>query len=465
MSLRFSAYAGLLGFVGVLVGACATGSPTETDDGGGGAGASGGAGDPECAGEPDGTPCGDASEGACDLADTCQAGVCSANVVPDGTACGETEGTECDPADVCDGGACRDVLAPSGTACGDPTDSICTAPDTCDGMGTCEAHHQPVGYGCGDTTSDECTGPDTCDGEGNCLENHEPDGTACGDGTDDQCTDPDTCDGLGTCQLHDEPSGTACGDQSNTACTAPDTCDGAGTCDANHALVGTSCGSVLDTDCNNPDSCNGNGLCLANFVLDGTVCNDCPQGTGLCDGCAMGTCLDVCIPPVDSLQTTLVQNNGLSGVMFDVEAKNDIVVTRLETILDDVTHDVYIWYVAGGKGGHEMTMGDWTFVDNATVVGAGFATSPAASVPTEIPIDIDLFIPAGQTYGFYIHSVPSGGGAPIKYRDGTAENTVYVQNVDLKIFQGRGVGSSFFNSFQPSPRVFAGIVNYELPCP
>ncbi len=453
---RFFTYVGVLSLLGGLATACATGNP-ETDEttaaGGNGAG---GTVDPQCAGQADGTPCGSDADSECDAADTCLDGVCSANVAPDGAPCGDPNDTDCDPADRCDGkGTCRIVLAPTGSPCGDGTEDDCTRPDSCDGMGTCLENHRPEGYGCGDSTNNQCTDPDICDGAGTCLPRDEPEGAPCGDGAATQCTDPDTCDGMGTCLENHVPSGTPCGDQTNNACNAPDTCDGGGTCEPNFALLGTSCGSVLDTDCNDPDSCDGAGSCLVNFAMDGASCNDCPQGPGLCIGCSLGVCLNACIPPAKSLTTTFAAGNGLSGAMFDIEAKVDIVVTRLQTNLTAGDKDVSIWYIPGGKTGFELSQGAWTFVDTVTVTSAG------PDVPTEIPIDLNLPISAGERYGFVVHSATGG----MRYTNGTTEGAIYVQNVELRFFEGRGVGADPFAGFQATPRVWNGIVNYELPCP
>lgn len=82
---------------------------------------------PVCA--RDGDPCGDQSSSACNLPDSCLAGVCVANLVPAGTACG-APGTACTNADACNGaGACVASAKPNGTLCSDG--SACTTLDSC----------------------------------------------------------------------------------------------------------------------------------------------------------------------------------------------------------------------------------------------------------------------------------------------------------------------------------------------
>ncbi len=455
MGRRISALAGLLSFVGGVGLGCATGNPETTaggDDGNGGA-------PDECARLADGAPCGDAGNLDCDKPDTCRQGTCIQNLETEGKACGDPTDSECNPRDSCDGlGACVERIAQPGDTCGDTTENACSAADACDDKGNCLSNHHALGNTCGSPDTNPCTLPDTCDGEGLCLANDQPADTPCGSQDDDACTNPDTCDGMGMCEPNDASTGTACGDQANSSCTDPDTCDGAGTCDDNHELLGVLCGSGLNTDCTNPDACDGGGICNANDEADTTVCNDCPQGAGLCDGCLLGGCTDACIPPPGSLVTLYAKNNSLNGAMFDVRAKGDITLTRVETNLAAGSHDVSVWYVFGGLAGHETVQADWTLVGTALAV-----SSNGTNLATEIPVDLNLAMNAGETYGILVHTT-SGllqytNGGP-----GTAEGDLYVQNLNLEIYIGRGLGAAPFTSLQFFPRIFNGTVNYDIGC-
>lgn len=459
MGFRWVGFAGLTSLVAATGMGCAEGSPqtdTPTTTSSSSTGGSGGD-DGECAGQEDGAPCGDAAEGECDAADSCLGGECVPNFVAEGAACGDPTDTECDPADTCDGnGVCRVLLAPQGAPCGDTTDDDCTLPDTCDGNGVCLDNHAQLGSACGDPTNNQCTDPDTCDGQGVCEPHDEPADTPCGNGVDDLCTDPDTCDGAGVCQENHAAVGTACGSQLDDACTDPDTCDGGGACLDNHELPGTACGDGADTDCTDPDTCNGTGLCLVNHQNENMSCDDCAQGSGLCDVCSMGSCLDACIPPSGGLTTLYAQNGQLAGVMFDVHATADITLTRIETALTLGSHDVHVYTIAGGKSGFETNQGAWIFRGNVTVSGGD------ANVAVEIPLDLDLPLMAGQTLGVYLHSNDSADN--IFYTAGTTEGAIYIQNAELQIFEGRAISQTLFGGTFFAPRVFNGEVKYTIGC-
>ncbi len=443
---------------------CATGNPattTTTSGAGGGGGGGEGGSDGECAGLPDGSPCGDRDDFACNKPDSCLQGRCVVNNVAEGEPCGTATDTDCDPADTCDGmGACTERMQPEGAPCGDSTDNGCTAPDTCDGQGVCLPNHEPLGFLCGDNAMNACTAPDSCDGQGVCQPHDEPAGTPCGDATDDDCTSPDRCDGAGVCDPNHAASGTACGDQSTTECSAPDSCDGNGQCDPNHALMGVACGDASDTDCTNPDSCTGLGECFPNHAFHGAMCDDCPAGSGMCDQCASGVCLDACIPPIDSLTTTTAGGVYLNGAMFDIRAKEDITISRLSVNLRAGSHDVSIWYVAGGMAGHETTQGDWTLVGTVNSLASNNADNTAPHQLTEIPLDLTLSVSANQTYGIYVHTTGNQW-----YTDTSTEGAIYVQNEELEIRTGIGKFTTPFSSFTATPRVFNGLVAYEIDCP
>jgi hypothetical protein len=108
----------------------------------------------------DGDPCGDQSSSACNMPDTCQAGMCVAN------------------------------LLAAGTACGSGANNACTSPDTCDGAGACVANDRANGTACSDGSA--CTTGDSCQ-NGACVAGPPPncnDGNAC---TIDSCSPSTGC--------------------------------------------------------------------------------------------------------------------------------------------------------------------------------------------------------------------------------------------------------------------------------
>jgi hypothetical protein len=158
---------------------------TSTGGGGDGGGSTG-----PCAGQPDGTYCGQPDAEACDLSQ-CAAGSCVTVFAPQGSPCGSPEETVCSLADSCDGdGSCSPNDLDAGTLCGDPDESECDHADACDGAGTCDDGVEPVNTPCGDASDTDCTNPDSCDGAGVCLDRHALDGAVC-----DDCPDgPGECD-------------------------------------------------------------------------------------------------------------------------------------------------------------------------------------------------------------------------------------------------------------------------------
>ena len=219
--------------------------------------------------------------------------------------------------DVCalDTGVCaNDPVEPS-TACGDPTDSACTLPDTCDGEGVCQANDVDAGTACGMADDSECDSPDGCDGEGACAANHAPAGTPCGDVSATACDRPDICDASGLCSENLAPPRTLCGDRADTDCTAPDTCDVAGVCHINDAEDGLACSS--GSACLVAGLCE-RGLCAGEDVLvcdddDPCTLDVCDEETGclstLIEDCGGSSAedmgIDLNFPELDDQQPTV----------------------------------------------------------------------------------------------------------------------------------------------------------------
>lgn len=150
-----------------------------------------------------------------------------------------------------------------------------------------------------------------------------------------------------------------------------------------------------------------------------------------------------------SLTTLFAENNGQSGIMFDIVATNDITINSFETNVD-ATGDIEIYYRAGTHVGNETNAGAWTLIGSATGV-----PNNAVNTATPIPINVNTYIPAGQTYAFYI---TFSNGSYMNYTDGTAVGAVSTTNADMQVLEGTGKAYAFGTSF--SPRVFNGNINY-----
>jgi len=159
-----------------------------------------------------------------------------------------------------------------------------------------------------------------------------------------------------------------------------------------------------------------------------------------------------------SLSTTFVGNNNQDGIMFDIVAKSDIDLIRLDTNLvnSGVTYNIEIYYKEGTHVGFEQNAGVWTLVGSAEVNSGGLGN------PTPIPIGLSsITLLTGQTGALYITAVPTGYlSTLIGYSDGTAIGNVFAEDENLQILEGTGMEHSFsWNRF--SPRVFNGTIFYN----
>jgi hypothetical protein len=269
-----------------------------------------------------------------------------------------------------------------------------------------------------------------------------------------ECDLADTCNGSGACQPNYVAAATSCGSSTVTQCDLADTCNGTGTCQPNYVAANTACGSSTVSDCTLADTCNGTGTCAPNNLTAGTACYDCGAGPGGCDVCsAAGTCPNgpVCAG-AGTLQTTFASGNGHRGNMFDITAVTDVVIDSFDAHPAGNT-TIAIYYRTGTYAGFETNPGAWTLVGTAAV------TAQPTGTPTAVPVPININIPAGSTYGFYVTSTT---GVSLHYTDGTAEGAIYAQNANLQVHQGIGIEYAFSTS-QFSPRIWNGIVHYHQP--
>jgi hypothetical protein len=150
-----------------------------------------------------------------------------------------------------------------------------------------------------------------------------------------------------------------------------------------------------------------------------------------------------------SITTLFAENNGQSGIMFDITALNDITINDFETNVD-ATGDFEIYYRAGTHVGNTTNAGAWTLVGSAT----GVPNNPV-NTATPIPIPVNIFIPAGQTYAFYITFT---NGTFMNYTNGTAVGNVYTADANLQVREGTGKAYAFGTDF--ATRIFNGNINY-----
>ena len=156
------------------------------------------------------------------------------------------------------------------------------------------------------------------------------------------------------------------------------------------------------------------------------------------------------------LTTTFAAGNGQNGNMFDIVALNPAGVTidRLDVHVDTGSFDfeVYKLTTPGPYLPSVNTAADWTLIGSVTGVdGQGNGN------PTELPIAICEFIPAGTTQSFYVTTT---NGGIMNYTNGTATGAVFTANADIEFYEGAGVAYPFASNF--NPRVFNGNIYYNV---
>lgn len=156
----------------------------------------------------------------------------------------------------------------------------------------------------------------------------------------------------------------------------------------------------------------------------------------------------------DNLTTLYAENNGLDGAMFDIVASSAITIECFDANFDAGPMGVEIWYKTGTHVGFESDSTAWTFVGAVDGI-----TSAGPDNPTSIPIDVDLNIPAGATYAFYISNLNTTD-PNINYTDGTTLGATLASDANLQVLEGSGVFMQFGTTFF-SPRQFNGTVHYS----
>ena len=157
------------------------------------------------------------------------------------------------------------------------------------------------------------------------------------------------------------------------------------------------------------------------------------------------------IATTDSLLTTMAAGNGSEGTMFVIEAIQETTIQDFALNMNPGTGDVSIWYRAD----------DYLIVPGANTSDAGWilvgtATGVASSSPnyTNIPVPVNITVPAGERYSFHVHS--TGG---VAYTNGAGLGNVFASNASFNFIEGHGGAPAFSCTF--APRVFNGLIRFE----
>jgi subtilisin-like proprotein convertase family protein len=152
------------------------------------------------------------------------------------------------------------------------------------------------------------------------------------------------------------------------------------------------------------------------------------------------------------LQTPMAGGNGVAGNAFNITAQQTITLHYFSMGITSGTQ-AQVWYKPGGYGCANLTS------SSGWILAGTVGITPAGGPPnlTLIPLDLNLTLNAGQTYGFVV--VSNGNNY---YTNGSSVCAPLVSNSQLTISQGHG-GSGFNGafSFTNSPRSFNGSITYN----
>jgi hypothetical protein len=155
-----------------------------------------------------------------------------------------------------------------------------------------------------------------------------------------------------------------------------------------------------------------------------------------------------------------------AGNMFDITALNNIRVTGFNVHLNNDTlapSNISVYYKVGSYSGSVTNASAWTLLGSYTgLVSAG------VGVPTYLPLNLDLQINAGQTYGIYIVVTNLGVSNSLRYSSGAtspAEFAVAASDFNLQVKSGTICFGPFTGQVAaPVNRLWNGSVLYSIGC-
>jgi hypothetical protein len=157
--------------------------------------------------------------------------------------------------------------------------------------------------------------------------------------------------------------------------------------------------------------------------------------------------------PASQLMASNTAGNNHRGNMFDIVATNSVTILSFDASpMGNTTIEIY--YKVGTWNGFANTPSAWTFVGSAPVTYTGGFTSVA--------VPVNVTIPAGETYAFYVTSNTSA--VSLNYSNGTAVGNVYSSDANIAFLEGGGMEYPFTQNTGAvyQPRVWNGNIHYAL---
>ncbi len=159
------------------------------------------------------------------------------------------------------------------------------------------------------------------------------------------------------------------------------------------------------------------------------------------------------VGPSVTLMASNTAGNNHRGNMFDIVATNDVhIISFNPSPMGNTTIEVY--YKVGTWNGFANTPSAWTFLSSTPVTYTGGFTTE--NVP------VNVLIPAGQTYAFYVTSTMQA--VALNYSNGTNVGNVYSSDANITFLEGGGMEYPFTQNTDAvyQPRVWNGNINYAL---
>lgn len=157
---------------------------------------------------------------------------------------------------------------------------------------------------------------------------------------------------------------------------------------------------------------------------------------------------------IKEFETTFASNNGYSGNLFTIEAKNDMVVEAFDINAGSTEAglELRIYTKYGDFSRDDLNPGStWTQISSTTVDGQG------ESMPTHVPSEAirSVAIRAGERQSFYITFTDSH----MKYTSALLDPN-YLSNDDVSLVASAGTQYPFKHYF--ANRIWNGVIYYKL---
>ncbi|MEW6468235.1 MAG: T9SS type A sorting domain-containing protein [Bacteroidota bacterium] len=167
----------------------------------------------------------------------------------------------------------------------------------------------------------------------------------------------------------------------------------------------------------------------------------------------------------DSLLSSCIGTFSRKGYFFDIEAVNQVTIRHFHTMSQNCgTIDVSVYYRTGTYSGNETNSSAWTLAGSIT----GWTPACAVSCPippTQVPVPINVCIPQGQRYGFYVIITTNSTTATLESHSNLPEGSIGAQDANIILYTGKGQAvTGAFAGNLTIDLTWQGIIDYDCTC-